>query len=441
MKNSKWFFRSHGYYSDVVKMLRYFIAKDASVLGVGENAPWLLEQSSLSRPATLLDQQFENTQLNETFDFIVLPDFVPFAYDIQTLLENSKNHLKTGGRVFVSTYNSYLRPFFRIFEALGLKSASKVENWLTVDDLKNIADLAGFEVIREGHRVLLPWKLLGIGTFINRWLAPLPIFNWINLYYYCLLRPIPSNPNQIPQFQKVSVVVPARNEAGNIAGAVSRLPKLANEVELIFVEGNSTDNTWEVIQETVKQPTPSWLKLSAYQQTTKGKANAVHKGFEKATGDILMILDADLTVTPEDLPRFLKPFQEGRADFTHGSRLIYPMEKEAMRFLNILGNKFFSIAFTFLLGQRFKDTLCGTKVLWRKDWDAILELRRTYFGEFDPFGDYEMLFGAVKLNRKIAEIPVHYRERTYGTTNISRFRHGLILLKMVLYAAPRFKFL
>jgi SAM-dependent methyltransferase len=453
-----WISRSIAYYRDVLKMVTWYLPEGGDVLEVGCSTGWLLRNlpSGGARvgvdidPAAIAEAQrlggaefrvsnFEKDDLVSRFDLIVVSDVLPFAYDVQALLENARRHLKPGGRVFVSSYNSYLKPLYRWAEGVGLKRKSQAENWLTVDDVLNLSDLAGFEAIRQGFRAMVPWSLGGLGSLLNRWLAPLPCFRFTNLYYYTLLRPL----DQVPEaraISKVTVVIPARNEAGNIHAAIERMPRLASRVEVVFVEGNSTDDTWGVIQETLQRPRPEWMDIQILKQPGKGKADAVHVGFAAATGDVLMILDADLTVPPEDLPRFLKPLQEGRADFVHGSRLVYPMEGEAMRFLNMLGNKFFSICFSFLLGQRFKDTLCGTKVFFRRDWKRILQLR-TFFGDFDPFGDFEMIFGAVKLNHKVAEIPIHYKARVYGETNIHRFRHGLILLRMVFFAAPKMKFI
>jgi glycosyltransferase involved in cell wall biosynthesis len=234
------------------------------------------------------------------------------------------------------------------------------------------------------------------------------------------------------------VIVPARNEAGNIKAIFERLPRMGSKTELIFVEGHSKDDTYTAIEKEISShPTTPSLLL---QQKGIGKADAVRCGFEHATGDVLMILDADLTVPPEDLPRFYETLISGKGEFINGVRLVYPMEAQAMRGLNFLGNKFFSLAFTWLLGQSIKDTLCGTKVLWKEDYEKIAT-NRTYFGDFDPFGDYDLIFGAAKLNLKILDLPIRYRERVYGSTNIHRWRHGLLLIKMVAFAARRIKFI
>jgi len=299
--------------------------------------------------------------------------------------------------------------------------------------VRGMLHLAGFETIRNWREVLLPLPLLGIESFFNRFLVRLPLVDEFALSNFIVARP------QVLQAEElsVSVIIPARNESGNIKAIFERTPKMGRSTELIFVEGGSRDDTYAAIErEMVAHPQiPSRL----LKQTGTGKGDAVRVGFAQATGDVLMILDADLTVPPEDLPRFYEALASGRGEFINGVRLVYPMEKMAMRGLNFLGNKFFSIAFSFLLGQSVKDTLCGTKVLRRTDYEHIAA-NRAYFGEFDPFGDFDLIFGAAKLNLKIVDLPIRYRERTYGTTNISRWKHGMLLMRMVLYAARRIKF-
>jgi glycosyltransferase involved in cell wall biosynthesis len=233
------------------------------------------------------------------------------------------------------------------------------------------------------------------------------------------------------------VVIPARNEAGNIEAAIARTPAMGTWTELIFVEGNSTDETWEVIQQ-AKQNHPN-RPIKILQQKGKGKGDAVRTGFAAAEGDILMILDADLTVPPEEMPKFYDAIVSGACEFANGSRLVYPMEKRAMQFLNLCANKTFGILFSWLLGQSLKDTLCGTKVLTKADYQRIAE-NRSYFGDFDPFGDFDLLFGASKLNLKILDLPIRYKERVYGQTNIQRWKHGWLLLNMLVFAAAKLKF-
>jgi glycosyltransferase involved in cell wall biosynthesis len=279
---------------------------------------------------------------------------------------------------------------------------------------------------------LVPFRALGLDWLANRWLAPL--VGWFCLTVFIVARPARTSASQA---RTVSVVIPARNEAGNIAAAVARTPEMGAGTELIFVEGHSRDDTWAQIQKVAAEHPERKIKI--LQQTGKGKGDAVRAGFAVATGDILMILDADLTMPPEDLPKFYAVLASGRAEFANGVRLVYPMDEKAMQFLNLCANKTFGLIFTWLLGQPVKDTLCGTKVLSRAHYESIAA-NRAYFGDFDPFGDFDLLFGAAKLNLKIADVPIRYRERTYGTTNIQRWRHGWLLLQMVLFAARKLKF-
>ena len=241
-----------------------------------------------------------------------------------------------------------------------------------------------------------------------------------------------------PKQPTVSVVVAARNESGHIEELITRIPEMGGGTEIIFVEGNSTDDTFEMIEKTIAAHPERNAKL--LKQPGKGKGDAVRAGFDIATGDILMILDADIMVPPEDLPRFFEPMADNSAEFVNGVRLVYPIQDDAMRFLNLIGNKSFSWAFSWLLGQSIRDTLCGTKVLWRTDYQRIAD-NRSYFGDFDPFADFDLLFGAARLNLKIPEVPIRYRARRYGDTNISRWRHGVLLLRMVAFAARRIKFI
>jgi len=276
--------------------------------------------------------------------------------------------------------------------------------------------------------------MLGIGTLLNRLLPAIPLLRWGSLAAVAILRPIRPSDDQ----PSLTIIIPARNEEGNIENAIREIPRLKGvKIEIIFVEGHSTDRTWEKIQEVTKTGDPDF-EISCYRQTGKGKNDAVRLGISKARMDLITILDADLTMPPPMLERFYKAYVEGHADFVNGSRLFYPMEGEAMRFLNLLGNIFFAKALSGVLGMRLGDTLCGTKLWARHDAARIVKWRED-FGDFDPFGDFELLFPAAVLGLGCVDIPVRYRARTYGTTNISRFRHGLILLRMTIVGLFRIR--
>ncbi len=377
-------------------------------------------------------QAGEALELTGHFDCIVISDTMNFAADVQRLLEQLQTVAHADTRLFVNFHNSLWRPFLSLATSLGVKSRQPQSSWLAASDVINLLHLAGWSPISQQNRLLLPLRLLGLETLVNRWLAPL--LQWFCLTIFISARPVRGAAASQPT---VSVIIPARNEAGNIAAAASRTPAMGAGTELIFVEGHSKDDTWEQIQRVQREHPDQKIKIM--QQTGKGKGDAVRLGFAAATGDILMILDADLTMPPEELPKFYEVLASGRAEFANGVRLVYPMDKEAMQFLNLCANKTFGLIFTWLLGQPVKDTLCGTKVLRRAHYEKIAA-NRAYFGDFDPFGDFDLLFGAAKLNLKIADVPIRYKERTYGTTNIQRWSHGWLLLRMVLFAARKLKF-
>jgi len=319
-----------------------------------------------------------------------------------------------------------------VAEVLGAKAPTPPQSWLSVQDVRNLLALAGWEVVRSETRILWPLRTPLLGGSLNRWMAPL-------LKHFCLTQFLIARPSVQPEREgSVSVVIPARNESGNIESAVQRVPDMGLATEIIFIEGNSTDDTWQQIL-AVRDKYPH-RNIQAFQQSGRGKGNAVREGFERSKGDVLMIVDADLTVPPEELPKFYRALASGRSDFVNGVRLVYPMEQKSMQFLNMLANKAFGICFSWILGQSIKDTLCGTKVLWREDYNLIAE-NRHFFGDFDPFGDFDLLFGAARLNLKIVDLPIRYQARTYGETNISRWKHGWLLLRMVFFAARRIRFL
>jgi glycosyltransferase involved in cell wall biosynthesis len=320
----------------------------------------------------------------------------------------------------------------------GLAQPMLRQNWLSVSDMKNLMRVAGFESISGWGEVILPFRVPLLSAAFNRFLVKLWPLNHLALTQFLVARPDPfRNEPALTASSTVSVVIPARNEAGHIREILERVPTMGSSTEILFVEGNSTDNTLDVIQEAVKELDDP--NVRCYQQPGHGKGDAVRFGYQHATGDVLMILDADMTVAPEDLPRFFEAIANGSGEFINGVRLVYPMEDEAMQFLNYLGNKFFGLTFSWLLRQPVKDTLCGTKVLSRNAYDTIAQ-NRSYFGDFDPFGDFDLLFGAAKQNLKIVDIPIRYRQRRYGSTNIDRWRHGAILLRMAWFAARKLRF-
>ena len=367
------------------------------------------------------------------FDFIVLSDVINDLWDLQCSLIKIRSCCTPATRLIFNFFSHLWQAPLSLAQLLGVATPTLPQNWLTHHDLENLLELSGFEPLRNWEEVVAPLTVPVLSHFANRFLSKLTPFRWLAMTNFLVARPTAAATSG----PTVSVVVAARNEEGHIDELMVRIPEMGGGTEIIFVEGNSTDDTWGAIERAIAANPHRKCKL--LKQPGKGKGDAVRTGFNAATGDILMILDADITVPPEDLSRFYDVLAAGHGEFANGVRLVYPMQDDAMRFANLVGNKFFSWAFSWLLGQPIRDTLCGTKVMWAKDYQR-LKVNRAYFGDFDPFGDFDLLFGAAKLNLKIMEVPIRYRARRYGETNIQRWRHGLILLRMVIFAARRIKF-
>lgn len=366
------------------------------------------------------------TEWTEQFDHIVLDYLTGYLPDIQRVLEQLRAAAHARTRLHLTSLNTLWLGPLRAATAVGAVMPQPPSAWLAHSDLINLLELAGWEVVRFERLQLLPFHVPLLSGLFNRAVVRLPFFRHLGITLALTARPrmAPRIDSEI----SCSVVVPARNESGNVRAALERIPTLGARTEVIFVEGHSKDDTWATIQrECAAYRGPHAVRF--IQQPGKGKWDAVHAGFALARGDVLVIQDADLTAPPEDLPKFYDAVASGAAEFANGSRLVYPMEERAMRFLNFLGNKFFALSLSFVLGQPVKDSLCGTKMLLRSDYERVLR-RIAPFGNFDPFGDFNLLFGSSLLDLRIRDVPVRYKDRTYGETNISRFRHGALLFRM-----------
>ncbi|HSY24032.1 MAG TPA: glycosyltransferase [Polyangiaceae bacterium] len=436
--------------TNICGVMRRLVPQDARVLEVGVGGgqvlaalpnqvrhgidllPEAIEASRRLDPTMRVDRADVLTfSAPERYDAIICDRLLHTVPDVQRMLENLAAHIEEDGRIYLTCFNFLWGLFLGSAVKLGVTESRPAENWFSESALEDVFTLVGLEAVHYEDHVLVPADV----PLLNKFVAQLPGVRSGALYrtYVLRHRRVHRAPNP-----GVSVIVPARNESENVIAAVARTPVMGAWTEIVFVEGGSTDGTWEQIQKTIASYRGP-LRLSAYKQTGKGKGDAVRLGFDKAKGDILMILDADLTVPPEDLPKFYDAMASGLTDYVQGTRMVYPMEDEAMRLLNKFGNVFFAKTFTYLLDQRINDTLCGTKVLWKKDYERLAR-QRSYFGELDPFGDFDLIFGARRLHLKLMEIPIRYRSRVYGETNISRFRDGALLLRMTALAARKIKF-
>jgi ubiquinone/menaquinone biosynthesis C-methylase UbiE len=454
-KRDSYIKRNSYYYDDLIKMLKYNIPEGTSVLEIGCGTGFILNSLRPKRGVGIdisgqmvrnaeekyphlkfYQMDAEDITLTETFDYILITDTLVYLEDIQKLFKEIKKVSHAGTRILITFHNFLWSPLLGLAERLGLKMLQRRLNWLNAEDIKGLLYLENYDIVKTGKRFLFPKYLPLVSWLVNKFISQLPVINSFCLTGYMIARLLKET--ALPEKKSVSVVIPARNEKGNIRNAVKRIPDMGSRTEIIFVEGHSGDGTLDEIKR-VCEEYGHGLDIKYTVQDGKGKGDAVRNGFAMAQGEILMILDADLTVPPEELPKFYEAIASGKGEFINGSRLVYPMEREAMRLLNMAGNKFFSLMFSWILGQRLKDTLCGTKVLTKRNYEKLIA-NRSYFGEFDPFGDFDLIFGSSKLNLKIVEIPIRYQAREYGETNISRFSHGWLLLKMTIFGMNKIKF-
>jgi SAM-dependent methyltransferase len=451
-RRAYWERKAKAYYDDQVRYFKFLIPEGLRVLEVGSGlgtllsalkpargvgidvSPEMVKEASHRHPTLEFRVgDAETLELNETFDVIILADLVGHLIDVEAALGRLRQACTAHTRIIVSYYNHLWEPLLRCCEKVGMKMPQPEQSWLSPADIVNLLHLADFEVVKAERRLLLPKRIPLLSSWCNHVLAYLPGFRALCLSHYVVARPRVRRPERP---YSTTIVIPCRNERGNIDAAIRRIPRFGGRQQIIFVDGHSGDGTPEEIRRLMARYPGKDITLLV--QDGKGKGDAVRKGFAHATGDVLMILDADLTMPPEALPKFYEALAAGKGEFINGCRLVYPMESEAMRVLNLIGNKFFGLAFSWLLNQRIKDTLCGTKVLFRHDYERIAA-NRHHFGDFDPFGDFDLLFGASKLNLHIVEIPIRYQARAYGSTNIRRFAHGWLLLKMTVYGFFRLK--
>jgi len=445
--------RNAYYYDQVFRILRFTIPPGKRVLQTGCLTPDFLDAVKPSygvgidlspKHVELARQRFphlifmthENYEVGSlgTFDYVIVTDLNDQSDPIASLRALS-SVMSADTRIVVQNYNHLWEPIVRLTEWLGFKYPLPQQNWLSTSELANILILCDYEPLQVYRRILLPKKIPLLSGFSNSFLARLPGIDHLNMICLTVGRPI--RHISAGRDKSVSVVVPCRNEVGNVAAAVARIPELGSHTEIIFCDDKSTDGTADEVRRLQALYPHRDIKL--YNGPGISKARNVRTGFDNSRGEILIILDADLTTMPEELPYFYDAIVSGKAEFVNGSRFVFPMEGEAMRPLNIAGNRFFSAVFSFLLGQRITDTLCGTKAFCRLQWPAIRALAG-FWGAEDRWGDYDLLFGAAKLHLRVMDLPVHYQERVSGVTKMNkRFSNGLIMARMCWAAFLKFK--
>lgn len=455
---NKWFQKNDAFHINDANYMRFLIPEGSKVLelgcangrllnalkpskGVGiDFSPEMVEKGKEKYPelefhvADIENEAELKKTIKGKFEYIVLSDTIGFLDDCENTLKLLHHFCNEDTRLIISYYSHLWEPVLRIAELLKQKRKQPELNFLSPKDIQNVLYLSDFDTIKTEWRQIVPKRLLGLGTLINRFIGTLPLIRKLCVRHYIVARSLKVIKNKE---LSATVLIPCRNEKGNIEKAIQRMPAFCDDMEVMYVEGNSSDGTFEECERVKEKYKDEW-DIKVYKQTGKGKGDAVRLGFDKATKDVLMILDADLTMPPEELNKYYDAMVRGKGEFVNGSRLVYPMEKEAMRFLNYWANRTFAMIFSFLLNQRFTDTLCGTKTLTKASYKKIIA-NRSYFGNFDPFGDFDLIFGAAKANLKIVEVPIRYKAREYGEPQISRFRDGFLLLRMVLFAWRKLK--
>ena len=451
-KRTHWIKANPYYYKQLIKSLQFIIEEGSKVLHIRCSTGYLLnelkpklgigiddsllqiEEASKSYPhLKFINQDTEDLHISEKFDYILITSIEDIV-DIKALLDKLSQCCHSHTRIIIVNYNYLWNPLVKLAEYFKLKIPQKMHNWVSVKDISNILTLSNYEAIIKRKIILYPFYIPVISHLLNKFIARLPFFKDFTLLRITIARSIIYNNND----SSVSVIIPCKNEAGNVEDAVKRIPAMGSHTEIIFCDDKSTDGTADKIKELIALYPQKDIKLIYGPGICKSEN--VWTGFDVAKGDILMILDADLTVLPEELPYFYEAINKRYGEFINGSRLVYPMHDEAMRFFNVFGNKFFSLFFSYILDTNIKDTLCGTKVLWKRDYERLKKVRGSW-GIKDRWGDYELIFGAAKINLKIIDLPVHYYERIYGETKMTnRLKNGWIMLKMSWAALQKIKF-
>lgn len=430
--------RHRVYYDDRVRWLRAIVPAHASVIdlgcGIGSVLSRLPNQEKVGvdlSPAmidiarqrdvtsTYVTDNVEELTARGTYDYVLLLDTIHYLSDVGSALRSIRNQLcHERTRIVITHYNFLWAPVFLLGQFLGWKTKFPEQNWLSRSAILNLLHIEGFEAVQVGERVICPLSIPFVEPLCNRILASLPILRAL-----CLVRVIVARPVWPERHEyTVTVLSAVRNEKGNIQRIVESMPAMGRSTELLFVEGHSTDGTWEEIQRVLASYS-GVLRIRALKQDGVGKANALHSGAAASSGEMIVVYDGDYTVDPQELPQLYEVLADGRCEFVNASRLVYPMQQGAMRLLNLFGNALFSMMFSWLFQQKLVDTLSPVKAFFRRDY-------RRMDTRFDPFGDFDFFLGAARQQLLMREVPVHYLSRVYGTTKLRPFHHGWILLRL-----------
>jgi hypothetical protein len=363
------------------------------------------------------------------FDYLFLDGSLGKTNDICDLLKKIRRLCHPSTRLIIYQHNHLWQGILTLAERLALKRNEGIHNWLSVGDVTMYLSGAAFDVTRIFRHTMMPLSLFGIGSLINGFFDLFPFFDMFKLDQFIIARPLPilSEKADIPQ--SVTICLTVRNERGNIEPIVKKLPLLCDRQEILFVEGHSTDGTREEIERVIATNPEKNIRVIG--QPGKGQGDAIRVGFKEAQGEVIILYEGDGTSDPRDLYYVWEAMQSKRFEFIEGSRLVYPFHTKAMPWTNKIGNMIFAKWFSFFLGQRVTDVLSGIKAILKKDYE-LLYTQWGFLGVPDPFGDFELLYGAARMGLKFGEIPIHYYPRPYGTPKTRVLFHGLRLLAMAI---------
>ena len=298
---------------------------------------------------------------------------------------------------------------------------------ITLCDIESLAEIYNYRSIRWKAKKLTPIPIKFIPQSIKNALRKVPIIKQLAFEIEIIFYKYHENLND----PMISILIPARNEEGNkelLIEALNKFKKIPNKIEIIFVEGNSKDNTFQMLENLTKEFSKNF-KISLLKQTSTGKKNAVVEGFNTSSGDTLAIIDCDFTVDIDDSIDAIMESTKNENILINCSRTTFPMEKDAMRWANYIGNRCFAIFLSILINKPISDSLCGTKVFSRKFFN-LMKKNGSWESKSDPFGDFTIIFEAANNNIKILNYPVRYYARRSGAPNISRWLDGIKLLKV-----------
>lgn len=414
------------YHDQVAKTLRFIVEPGKKILFIGSLDTKPFPQKIYPK-VEFVDESYEVYKPKEKFDYIILSGALGKSTDMFQMFKNLQDACHPSTRLVIYQHNYLWQWLLTLLESLNLKRKEGIQNWLSILDVKAYLEGAGYEVTRIFRRTLSPVDFFGIGQAVN-WLGNvLPFFDFLKLDQYLIARPHPSVYEKSDFPKSLTICLTVRNEKENIEGIVKDLPKVCKVQEILFVEGHSTDGTKEEIRRMIKKYPAKNIRVMG--QPGKGQGDAIRVGFKAAKGDIVILYEGDRTSDVRDLEYFYDAMAKGRFEFIEGSRFVYPLDPKAMPLPNKIGNIFFAKWFSFFLGQRTTDVLSGIKAITKRDYNRLYD-QWGFLGFNDPFGDFELLYGAARMGLKFGEIPMRYYPRVYGESKSHVLTHGSYLLRM-----------